>query len=391
MSPDVELIESVRARMVASEGGALSDQVEAAVRASGRLLDAESLAELRRGILAELDGLGSLQPVLDDPGVTDLLINSATEIYADAGSGLVRLPHRLRDESAVRDLAVRLAARAGRRLDDASPFVDARLPGGARLHAILPPLATRGTTISIRVPAGRVLSLDDLIRVGSIDEAGASWLRAMIRSRTAFLISGGTGSGKTTVLAALLGLIPTDERILVVEDTAELRPVHPHVIGLEGRPANSEGKGEVSLRTLVRQALRMRPDRLIVGEVRGEEVIDLLAALNTGHEGGAGTIHANSELDVPSRVESLALGAGMSLDGIRAHFGAAIRMVVHMARRSDGLRVVSGIGLVVRGSGSVQVSTALLRDGDHLQPTASAGPLAALLGGQISGRALCMA
>ena len=288
--------------------------------ASGLVLDRPGLDQLTRALGDELGGLGALDPLLRDPEVTDVLVNAPDEVWLDRGGGLVRAPVAFPDEAAVRQLAVRLASRAGRRLDDATPYVDARLPGGQRLHAVIPPLSVRGTTISLRIPSRRRFTLADLVAAGTVDEEGAAWLAALIRSRAAFLVSGGTGSGKTSVLGALLGVVPQRERIVVVEDTCELDPEHPHVVSLEARPANLEGQGEIPLRTLVRQALRMRPDRLVVGEVRGAEVVDLLAAMNTGHEGGCGTVHANSAAAVPDRLVALALAAGMTLAG-RARAG----------------------------------------------------------------------
>ncbi|CAM5674721.1 hypothetical protein SALBM311S_00132 [Streptomyces alboniger] len=204
------------------------------------------------------------------------------------------------DAAAVRRLAQRLAAVAGRRLDDARPWVDARLPDGTRLHAVLPPVAVGCACLSLRVVRPRAFTLDELVAAGTVPPGGDRVLRALIDARLSFLISGGTGSGKTTLLSALLGLVGPDERIVLAEDSAELRPEHPHVVRLESRPANQEGAGLVTLQDLVRQALRMRPDRLVVGEVRGPEVVHLLAALNTGHEGGCGTVHANAAADVPA-------------------------------------------------------------------------------------------
>jgi pilus assembly protein CpaF len=324
--------------------------------------------------------LGPLQPVLADPAVTDLLINGPDQVWVDRGGGLSRVAVSLRDEATVRQLAVRLAARAGRRLDDAAPFVDARLPAGQRLHAVLPPLSVHGTAISLRIPGRRRLGLGDLVDVGTVDAEGARWLRALVASRTAFLVSGGTGSGKTTVLGALLGLVPHEQRLVIVEDTCELRPEHPHVVSLESRPANVEGSGEIPMRTLVRQALRMRPDRLVVGEVRGAEVVDMLAAFNTGHEGGAGTIHANAAGDVPERLEALALAAGMPLAGIRAQVAAGLEAVVHVVRRPDGRRVVAEVGIVRNAPDGVRVVPALRWGGDRLEPGPAQADLAGRLG-----------
>lgn len=337
------------------------------VRESGVVLDRTRLALLTKALQGELTGLGPLDGLLADPAVTDVLVNGPREVWVDRGQGLVRAGVAFPDEAAVRQLAVRLAARAGRRLDDATPFVDARLPGGQRLHAVVPPLAVRGTAISLRVPSRRRFTLGELVRARAVDEAGARWLSSLVAARAAFLISGGTGSGKTSVLGALLGLVPTSERLVIVEDTCELDPVHPNVVSLESRPANLEGQGEIPLRTLVRQALRMRPDRLVVGEVRGSEVVDMLAALNTGHEGGCGTVHANSATAVPARLAGLALAAGMPMAGVHAQVHAGLDAVVHLSRLAGGLRVVAEIGVVTASGGEAVIVPALVREGSQLR------------------------
>jgi pilus assembly protein CpaF len=377
---DAELLDRVRTHLVAARRAPDAEAINRAVRESGRVLDHAGLAALTRALQDELEGLGALQPVLADPTVTDLLINGPDQVWVDRGGGLTRLDVSLRDEATVRQLAVRLAARAGRRLDDAAPFVDARLPAGQRLHAVLPPLSVHGTSISLRIPGRRRFNLDSLVASGTVDADGARWLRALVASRTAFLVSGGTGSGKTTVLGALLGLVPHDQRVVIVEDTCELRPEHPHVVSLESRSANVEGSGEIPMRTLVRQALRMRPDRLVVGEVRGAEVVDMLAGFNTGHEGGAGTIHANTAGDVPERIEALALAAGMPLAGIRAQVAAGLEAVVHVARRPDGQRIVAEVGMVRSGSDGVQVVPGLRWGGERLEPGPAHAELAQRLG-----------
>jgi pilus assembly protein CpaF len=283
--------------------------------------------------------------------VTDVLVNGPDEVWLDAGSGLVRVPVRFPDETALRRLAQRLAAVAGRRLDDAAPYVDARLPGGVRLHAVLPPIAAGGTCLSLRLPRRRAFTLDELIGAGTIPPAGADLLSGLVAARIAFLITGGTGSGKTTVLSSMLSLIDPGERLVLVEDSAELRPDHPHVVRLESRPPNVEGAGGVTLHDLLRQALRMRPDRLVVGEVRGAEVVDLLAALNTGHEGGCGTLHANAAADVPARLEALACAAGLSREAVHSQLAAALDAVIHLARDpGGGPRRVTEICLLRRGA-----------------------------------------
>lgn len=247
-------------------------------------------------------------------------------------------------------------ASAGRRLDDASPYVDARLPGGIRLHAVLRPIAVDGTCISLRLPSRRVFTLDELV-----PGPGARVLAEILAARLAFLVTGGTGTGKTTLLSSMLSLVHRGERIVIVEDSAELRPVHPHVVRLECRPPNLEGKGGVELHDLVRQALRMRPDRLVVGEVRGAEVVDLLGALNTGHEGGCGTLHANTAGDVPARLEALACAAGLSREAVHSQIAAALDVVVHLVRDpGGGRRRLSEICLLHRRpDGLIEVIPAL--------------------------------
>jgi pilus assembly protein CpaF len=235
----------------------------------------------------------------------------------------------------------------GRRIDDAAPFVDARLADGTRVHAVLGSVADPGTCISLRIPARRTFSLEDCMASGSMTVGGAQLLTRIVRSRLAFLISGGTGSGKTTLLATLLGLVPPAERIVIVEDSRELAPYHPHVVRMESRPANAELAGAITLTDLVRQSLRMRPDRLVVGEVRGGEICDLLTAMNTGHEGGCGTVHANSPADVPARLEALATLGGLPRAALHAQVASALHAVVHVSRGESGRRRLAEISVVV--------------------------------------------
>ncbi|WP_306821794.1 TadA family conjugal transfer-associated ATPase [Streptomyces sp. NP160] len=294
---------------------------------------------------------GPLQELLDLPGTTDVLVNGPGAVWADRGDGLVRVDLDLGPEPQVRALAVRLAAGAGRRLDDASPCVDAVLADGTRLHAVLPPVSGSGTLLSLRVPRRAPLSLADLDAAGSLPPGWADVLRAVVRHRCSTLVSGGTGSGKTTLLGALLGLVDPRERMVLVEDSGELSPAHPHVVRLQARHGNVEGAGAVGQRELVRQALRMRPDRLVVGEVRGAEVADLLMALNSGHEGGSCTVHANSASSVPARLTALAALAGMGPEVLAAQAAAGLQVVVHL-RRDGGLRRVVEVGVVSLAAGA---------------------------------------
>ena len=339
--------------------------VAAAMRAEGLLVTDTALLGAVEALRRESIGAGPLDPLLRRPGVTDVLVNGPHEVYVDCGAGLELTAIRFADEEEVRRLAYRLAALVGRRLDDSSPFVDARLPDGTRIHAALGVVASPGTCLSLRVPAARNFSLADCVAAASLPPAGAEVLRGLIEAKLAFLVSGGTGSGKTTLLAALLALVPHSERIVVIEDSQELAPDHPHVVHLEGRPPNSEQAGAITLTDLVRQSLRMRPDRLVVGEVRGAEITDLLTAMNTGHEGGCGTIHANSAPDVVPRLEALAALSRLDRAALQAQAAAALDAVVHVRRDRDGRRRVAGIFVLTRSSAAeLQVEPALEFPGD---------------------------
>ncbi|WUH99238.1 TadA family conjugal transfer-associated ATPase [Spirillospora sp. NBC_00431] len=345
------LSDAVRDRLAGTGGEATTGRVAAALRAEERLLGDREILTLADELRAEFVGAGPLEPLLRSPDVTDVLVNGPDEVWVDTGAGLVRTDLSFPDEQSVRRLAQRLTAAAGRRLDDASPYADARLPGGVRLHAVLPPVAATGTCISLRLPRRRAFTLDELTAARTIPPEGAELLAALIESRAAFLVTGGTGTGKTTVLSALLSLVDPAERLVLVEDSAELKPSHPHVVRLEARPPNMEGAGGVTLNDLVRQALRMRPDRLVVGEVRSSEVVVLLQALNTGHEGGCGTLHANTAADVPARLEALACAAGLTREAVHSQLAAALDVVVHLVRDSGGgRRRVAEICLVRRAS-----------------------------------------
>jgi pilus assembly protein CpaF len=324
--------------------------------------DLDVLAALRV-LRQEFVGAGPLDELLRDPRTTDVLVCGPDAVWVDRGAGLERSDVRFTDEAAVRRLAQRLALAAGRRLDDASPYVDGWLSDvGVRLHAVLPPVAADGTCLSLRVLRPAAHDLPALRALGTVDAEGESVLRAVLAARLAFLVSGGTGTGKTTILGALLSAVDPHERIICVEDAEELRPRHPHVVRLVSRPANIEGAGGVVLRDLVRQALRMRPDRLVVGEVRGAEVCDLLAALNTGHDGGSGTVHANSAREVPARMEALAASGGLSRAALHSQLAAAIQVVLHMRRLRSGARVLDVVGLLGLEAQGVVVRPVWVRD-----------------------------
>lgn len=344
VTPD--LLERLRRSLATTGDLPTPTRVAAALRAEGELLDHAAVLEVVDTLRRDTLGAGPLDPLLGDPDVTDIVVNGPGAVYLDRGDGLERTAITFPDDDAVRRLAQRLAAAGGRRLDDACPYVDVRLRDGTRCHAVLAPVARPGTALSLRVPARRGFTLDELVQQGTVSPGGAQLLRAVIASRAAFLVTGGTGSGKTTLLASLLGLVDPTERLVIVEDSSELRPDHPHVVGLEGRPANVEGSGAVTLRDLVRQALRMRPDRLIVGEVRGGEVVELLAALNTGHDGGCGTVHANAAAELPARMEALGVAAGLRRDALHSQLAAAVDVVVHLVRPPTGTRYVRELAVL---------------------------------------------
>ncbi|MFC9892928.1 TadA family conjugal transfer-associated ATPase [Nocardia sp. NPDC127579] len=381
-----ELLDRVRERLAGHTGAPEPAQVAAAIRAeAGAVLGDTDLLRALRLLQTELTGAGVLEPLLHDPEVTDVLVTAPDAVWIDRGRGLERTAVTFTDEAAVRRLAQRLALSAGRRLDDAQPWVDGRLAGseaalgdsfGVRLHAVLDPIAHGGTCLSLRVLRPATQGLDALAATGAVPPAAKALLERIIRARLAFLVVGGTGAGKTTLLSGLLAEVDPGERIVCVEDAAELSPPHPHVVRLVARTANVEGVGQVTVRDLVRQALRMRPDRIVVGEVRGAEVVDLLTALNTGHDGGAGTVHANSPREVPARLEALAALGGMDRDALHSQLAAAVQVILHVHRRPDGTRHLREIGLLERTpTGRVHIVPAW----HATAPTPAAPTLARLL------------
>lgn len=328
-------------------------------------LGTQGVLGARLALQSMLLGAGPLEPLLADELVTDIAVNGDGSVWVDRGHGMERVDVDIGGIQAQRHLAVRLSGLAGRRLDETAPYVDGQLPFGVRLHAVLPPLVPDGPHVTLRIPARSQPGLDELGQWGMFPAEWGGLLRAIVARRHAFVISGGTGAGKTTLLAALLGLVPARERLVLVEDVQELRVAHAHVVRLQARPANVEGAGEVTMTTLVRQALRMRPDRLIVGEVRGPEVRELLTALNTGQEGGCGTVHANAAQDVVARFEALGALAGLAPAAVHPQLASALDVVLHVRRGEvDGTprRYLESISvLAARDGGRPEVAVGLFQ------------------------------
>ena len=309
------------------------------------LRDRERLAE---EILHEVYGLGPIEPLMRDPDISDILVNTSRQVYIERLGKLEPTPVIFRDDQHLLQIIDRIVSRVGRRIDESSPMVDARLPDGSRVNAIIPPLALDGPLLSIRRFGRSALTVEDLMRLGTLTPDMVAVLRAMVRSRLNILVSGGTGSGKTTLLNCLSSFIPDQERIVTIEDSAELQLQQPHVCRLETRPPNIEGRGEVTQRDLVRNCLRMRPDRIIVGEVRGGESLDMLQAMNTGHDGSISTIHANTPRDSLSRLEMMMQMSGFNLPtrAMRQQISSALDLIVSTARLTDGSRKVTSISEV---------------------------------------------
>jgi pilus assembly protein CpaF len=310
---------------------------------------------LVKEIRDETFGLGPIEPLLHDPEISDILVNTYRQVFVERRGKLELTNVTFRDDQHLRVIIDRIVSRVGRRVDEASPYVDARLPDGSRVNAIIPPLALDGPLLSIRRFAVKALTMQDFINYGTVSEPMALVLQGVVRARLNVLISGGTGSGKTTTLNILSGYIPPDERIVTIEDSAELQLQQPHVVRLETRPPNIEGKGQVTARDLVRNSLRMRPDRIVVGEVRSEEVLDMLQAMNTGHDGSLTTLHANSSRDALTRMETLMQMSGISLPdkAMREQIASAIDVIVQVSRLSDGRRKIMSVSEITGMEGNV--------------------------------------
>lgn len=311
-------------------------------------LSADERRNLVRSIGADVLGLGPIEPFLTDPTVTEVMVNSDDAIYVERAGRLQLTDARFMTAQHVRQVIEKIVAAVGRRIDESSPVVDARLPDGSRVNAIIPPLAVDGPMLTIRKFANTALTATDLVRTGTVTAEAIAFLEDSVRGSQNILISGGTGSGKTTLLNVVSSFIPEDERIVTIEDAVELRLDQRHVVRLEARPPNLEAKGQISIRDLVRNSLRMRPDRIVVGEVRGGEALDMLQAMNTGHEGSLSTLHANTPRDAFSRLETMVLMAGLDLPArsIREQIASAVNLVVHLSRMGDGSRRVTEIAAV---------------------------------------------
>ena len=370
-----ELAVALRARLVerardGEAGGSLEQEVRALVeREAGALPEADRAALIER-VVVLATGLGPLEPLLGDPSVDEVMVNGPRAVYVERRGRLERVGVEFGDESELMHAIERILAPLGRRVDEASPLCDARLPDGSRVNVVIPPLSLSGACLTVRRFRREGFSLRELVGNGTLPAALAELLAVSVAARASILVSGGTGSGKTTTLNALSGAIPGEERIVTIEDAAELRLRQRHVVRLEARPANLEGRGEVTIRQLVRNALRMRPDRIVVGEVRGAEALDMLQALNTGHDGSLTTVHANSPEDALRRVETLALMAGVGLphEAVREQAASAIDLIVHQARLPDGSRAVQSVTEVVRAAGGAGVRDLYRRGGEPRAP-----------------------
>jgi pilus assembly protein CpaF len=370
-----ELAAALRARLVerarvGEAGGSFDDEVRTLVeREAGALPEAEREA-LRQRVIVLATGLGPLEPLLADASVDEVMVNGPRSVYVERRGRLEPAGVEFASEAELMHAIERVLAPLGRRVDEASPLCDARLPDGSRVNVVIPPLSLSGPCLTVRRFRQEGFSLRELVSNGTLPPALAELLAVCVAARASVLVSGGTGSGKTTTLNALSGAIPGEERIVTIEDAAELRLRQRHVVRLEARPANLEGRGEVTIRQLVRNALRMRPDRIVVGEVRGPEALDMLQALNTGHDGSLTTVHANSPEDALRRVETLALMAGLGLPhaAVREQAASALDLIVHQTRLPDGSRAVESVTEVERAAGGAGVRELYRRGGEPRVP-----------------------
>jgi pilus assembly protein CpaF len=333
----------------------IRDELRTAIEEESSPLSATERQRLISETLDDILGNGPIEPYLRDPTVTEVMVNQFDSVYIERDGKLQRTPTSFLDDAHLRRTIEKIVGRVGRRIDEAQPYVDARLPDGSRVNAIIPPVAVDGPAITIRKFSADPYTMADLVTFGTLSAEAATFLERAVAGRMNIIVSGGTGAGKTTTLNAMSGYIPDDERIVTIEDAAELKLQQPHIVRLEYRPANIEGRGEVTIRDLVRNALRMRPDRIVVGEVRGGETLDMLQAMNTGHDGSITTVHANSTRDAMSRLETMVLMAGVDLPvrAIREQVAAGIQLIVQQARLRDGSRRITHVTEVIGMEGEV--------------------------------------
>ncbi len=376
-----ELAGSLRDRLLREareedDGGGLHERIEALVGREAALLAPEDRAELVQRLAEQAVGLGPLEVLLRDPAVDEVMVNGPGRVWVERRGRVAPTEVRFASEAELRHTIERILAPLGRRVDESCPLVDARLPDGSRVNVVIPPLALDGPVLTIRRFRRHALGPDELVAQGTLDPPLRDFLRSCVRARLNVLVSGGTGSGKTTTLNALSSFIATGERVVTIEDAAELRLQQPHVVRLEARPPNLEGRGEVTIRQLLRNALRMRPDRIVVGEVRGAEALDMLGAMSTGHDGSLCTVHAGSPEEALRRVETLALMADVGLPhaAVREQVAAAIDLVVHQARRPDGRRRVVAVSEVTRVAGGAATREVYAVRGERACWRAPLGP-----------------
>ncbi|MGD8849367.1 MAG: CpaF family protein [Anaerolineales bacterium] len=355
----LQLSEQLENEMALADGRQFLERRELTRRAAAilsekkEILTAEQSEAIVRAVVDRIIGLGPLEPLLEDTSITEIMVNDPQSIFIERQGKIEEVDVRFRDEAHLRHVIDRIVAPIGRRIDESSPLVDARLPDGSRVNAVIPPLAIGGPALTIRKFSREPFTLQRLIDLGTISQEMADYLDQSVKDRVSILVSGGTGSGKTSTLNALGYCIPATERLITIEDAAELQLDHEDLVSMEARPPNIEGRGEITIRTLVRNALRMRPDRIIVGEVRGGEAFDMLQAMNTGHRGSMTTLHANSPPDALIRLESMVLMAGfdMPVTAIRRMISGAVEIIVQQDRLPDGSRVVTAIAALERSSG----------------------------------------
>ena len=360
----LNILEQVQAACIEAKVEPNAESISQIVRSLYPATPHPEMVELVDEVMSSIFGLGPLEELLFLPNLTDILVNRFDDVWIDRGHGLEKTEVRFSSESAAQEFAKRIATHGHRRLDEAQPFVDIQTDAGLRFHAMLPPVSSSGVAISIRTPLRNSLTLEDMLTDGNLDVDIYEAICELVDEQKSFIVSGGTGSGKTTLLAAMLAKASTSQRIVVIEDSSELAISHPHVVRIQARLANSEGAGGITMTDLVRQSLRMRPDRIIVGEVRGKEISDLLLALNTGHKGSATTIHADEAASVPTRIEALGLLAGLPREAIHAQMSSAFDVVIQMRNARDGKRGVAELAKFIRSNDGTVSTQALLIDSD---------------------------